>query len=238
MLLSVIGIFALSRSALNLVGVGLVVLTSYMALYSGRHVSLFAIVTAPLLLKTAQTLISTLPRPLRSFYQQRNYNLASIDAKLTGNFWPMFGTLLVVAFALTGLVRFQFSDERFPVKAAEFLKKEPIAGRMFNNDEFGDYMIFSLWPTYRVFMDGRSDMYGEKFGSDYLKIANVQPGWRDILKKYDITWVVFDTQSALSAALTEDTDWQPVYSDKVATVFIKRDPAYQNLLTKYSTVTV
>lgn len=238
MLLTVIGVFALSRSALNIVGVGLVVLTSYMALYSGRHVSLFAIVTAPLLLKTGQSLISALPGPILSIYQKRNHNLSTIDAKLKGHFWPVFASSLVVSLALIGLVRFQFSDERFPVKATEFLKEEFIPGRMFNNDEFGDYMIFSLWPDYRVFMDGRSDMYGEKFGSDYLKIANVQPGWRDILKKYDITWVVFDTQSALAAALQEDVDWQPIYSDKVATIFIKRNSAHERLLTKYTAVTV
>ena len=79
---------------------------------------------------------------------------------------------------------YQFDEKVFPVAAVEFLKREPIAGNMFNNDEFGDYIIFTAWPAYRVYIDGRSDMYGEKYGGDYLKIADVQPGWKEILKKY------------------------------------------------------
>ena len=238
MILSVIGILALSRTGLNLIEVALIVLLSYMALYSGRHVSLFAVVAAPLLLKTGESVVRGLPKHILSIYQVRNHNLAAIDAKLKGYFWPAFGSFVVIGLALGGLVRFQFSDKLFPVNATEFLKKEFVTGKMFNNDEFGDYIIFSAWPTYRVFMDGRSDMYGEKFGSDYLKVANVQPGWKEILKKYDISWVLFDTQSALSAALQEQGDWQPIYSDKVATVFVKKDPAHEPLLTKYTAVAV
>ena len=78
---------------------------------------------------------------------------------------------------------------------------------MFNNDEFGDYLIFSAWPQYRVFTDGRSDMYGEKHGSPYLKVAGVQPGWKDILQRYAVSWIFFPTQTALSAALLEQPDW-------------------------------
>ena len=59
MLLALIGALALSRSALNLIDCSLVVLLSYMSLYSVRHVSLFAIILAPVLLKTASGNLST-----------------------------------------------------------------------------------------------------------------------------------------------------------------------------------
>ena len=238
MLLCLIGLLALSRTALNLIEVVLITLLSYMALYSGRHVSLFAIIVAPLLLKTGESVVRTLPNHILSIYEKRNRNLAAIDARLWGYFWPVFGSFLVVGLAAVGSLRFQFSEKIFPVHAADFIRNEVITGKMFNNDEFGDYMIFSLWPAYHVFMDGRSDMYGEKFGADYLKIANVQPGWKDTLKSYGIDWVVFDTQSALSAALQEQTDWQPIYSDIVATIFVRRDHAHESLLAKYPSVNV
>ena len=104
---------------------------------------------------------------------------------------------------------------------------------MFNNDEFGDYLIFAAWPAYRVFMDGRSDMYGERFGRAYLRVANAQRGWKEIFEKYDITWVLFDTDSPLTAALQEQSDWQPIYSDRVATIFLKKVRAHAPLLEKY-----
>jgi hypothetical protein len=73
-------------------------------------------------------------------------------------------------------------------------------------------------------------MYGEKFGSDYLRVANAQPGWKEVLDKYNITWVLFDTNSALTAALVEQHDWHPIYSDKTATLFVKNRPLTNNFV--------
>ncbi|HWP22760.1 MAG TPA: hypothetical protein VNM15_01070 [Candidatus Binatia bacterium] len=238
MFLAAIGLLALSRRSLDGIEAMLMVLLSYMALYSARHVSLFAIVVAPLMLKAGESVVRDLPLSLQRICQERNRNLCAIDARLSGYLWPALGSALVIALALVGSVRFEFDEKIFPVKASEFLKAEKISGKMFNNDEFGDYMIFSLWPTYRVFMDGRSDMYGEKFGADYLRVANAQPGWKETLKKHDISWVIFDTQSALTAALQDQADWQPIYSDAVATIFLRKEPQHETLLKKYAAVSV
>jgi hypothetical protein len=87
-------------------------------------------------------------------------------------------------------------------------------------------------------MDGRSDMYGEKYGRDYLRVANAQRGWKEVFEKYNITWVLFDTESPLTAALQEQEDWQPIYSDRTATLFLKNVPAHAPLLQKYASVTL
>lgn len=238
MLLATLGLLALSRRTLNLIEVMLLALMTYMALYSARHVSLFAVVAAPLMLKVGESVVRELPERIQSIYWERNRNLNAIDRKLNGCFWPSLASVIVIALALAGSVQFQFDEKHFPVKASQFLKREQISGNMFNNDEFGDYMVFSLWPSYRVFMDGRSDMYGEKFGADYLKVAHVQPGWKEILEKHSIRWVIFDTRSSLTAALQEQTDWQAIYSDPVATIFLKREPEHETLLKKHGAVSV
>lgn len=85
-------------------------------------------------------------------------------------------------------------------------------------------------------MDGRSDMYGEKLGSAYLQVANVQPGWKEILARNNISWVVFNTKSALTAALNGDLDWRPIYTDEVATIFVKKIADHAPLLAKYPAV--
>ncbi len=236
MLLALIGALALSRSSLNVIDLMLVILLSYMSLYSARHVSLFAIILAPVLLKACAGTIRRAPDAFGRFYRKRNLNLRSIEIGVHGYAWPMASVVLIVTFAAAGSLSYRFNDKIFPVAAVEFLQRESIAGNMFNNDEFGDYMIFTAWPQYRVFMDGRSDMYGEKYGGDYLKVANLQPGWREILKKYNISWVIFDTASALTAALQDQNDWQPIYSDAVATIFVKKDIAHASLLAKYPSV--
>ncbi len=90
---------------------------------------------------------------------------------------------------------------KLPVDAVEFFQKEKLAGNMFNNDEFGDYIIYAAWPEYKVFFDGRSDMYGEKIGNEYLKVTQIKSGWEDVLKKYNVNWIIFHTKwSALECS--------------------------------------
>ena len=53
--------------------------------------------------------------------------------------------------------------------------------RIFTNDEWGDYLIWSLYPTNRVFVDGRSDFYGDDFEEKYIDVLNVKYGWEKTL---------------------------------------------------------
>jgi hypothetical protein len=232
MLLAMIGVLALSRKSLNLIETALLLLLSYMALYSARYISLYAIIAAPILLKVSENTLSEMPGSVSDFFRVRNSNLLIMEEQIKGKFWPLAGTLIVISLVLTGTIRFRFNEKIFPVAAVESLKREHINGKMFNDDEFGDYMIFAAWPTYQVFMDGRSDMYGEKFGAPYLKVANVQPGWKEILDKFKIEFVVFGTDSALTAALRMQPEWHPVYTDTVATIFVKKNSLNDRLLAK------
>jgi hypothetical protein len=238
MLFAMIAIFAASRQPINLIEAGLVVLLSYMALFSVRHVSLFAIITAPILLQLCEGIMKHLPAHVSGFFQSRNRGFTLLEAKLSGHVWPSITVLSVLCFSLSGQLRYAFNDSVFPVAAVEFLKRANLPGKMFNNDEFGDFMIFAAWPQYRVFMDGRSDMYGKEYGSAYLTVANAQPGWKEVLKYYDINWIIFDTESSLTAALSEQADWLPIYSDAVATIFVNKDEARQPFATNYRRVAI
>jgi len=236
MLLVTIGALALSRAPLNFIECGLLLMVSHMALYSARYMSLFAVIVAPILLKCGESVLANSTVVVGRFLQTRNRNLMEIDKNVNGYIWPIGTILLVVGLGLAGRLHFTFDEKRFPVAAVRFLDREPVKGNMFNNDEFGDYIIFSAWPRYKVFMDGRSDMYGEKLGAAYLQVANVQPGWKEVLTHYKIGWVIFDTNSPLTTALNGDPDWFPIYTDEVATIFVKKNPHYAALLAKYPAV--
>jgi len=238
MFIFVIAALTLTRIRLNLIESALLTLTSYMALYSVRHVSVFAIVAAPILLRMSSGVATSLPPKICEFYQARRKRFTDLDAQLVGKLWPALGVSLVLGLAFMGALRVSFSEKVFPVAAVEFLKGENLTGNMFNNDEFGDYLIFSAWPQYKVFADGRSDMYGRKHGAPYLKVAGVQPGWKEILDRYDISWIFFQTQTALSAALLEQPEWQPIYSDKLASIFVRKIAEHQHLIAKYPSVSV
>jgi hypothetical protein len=185
------------------------------------------------LLRLSAGLLAQLPVKYQEFFRARSLNLATVESRVRGYFWPVIGVALVIVLAMVGVVRFEFDRQKFPVAAVEFLKKEPLWGNMFNDDEIGDYMIYAAWPQYRVFMDGRSDMYGAKIGSEYLTVTRVFSGWQDVLKKYEVEWIIVNTGSTLATVLEDQSDWHLTYYDSVASVFVKKGLRNQLLIEKY-----
>ena len=116
--------------------------------------------------------------------------------------------MAVLFSAANGSLEYTFDSKIKPVAAVEFLKKEPIKGNMFDNDEFGDYIIYAASQKYKVFFDGRSDMYGTEIMKEYFKIANFENGWEDVLKKYRIGWIIYDANSGLSRYLLQNDGWR------------------------------
>ena len=104
-------------------------------------------------------------------------------------------------------------EQRFPA----LLSAE--THHIFAEDEWGDYLIYHLYPSKQVFIDGRSDFYGDEFGERYLDLMNVKYGWEKTLDKYDIDTIVLSPKFALTSTLKISRDWRVVYDDGVAVVF-------------------
>jgi hypothetical protein len=230
MLMILLATLAVSRVRLDSIEVGLVVLLTYMSLYSVRYVSLFALIVARPLLRLSEDLLNQMPPSFLQSYRQRALKLAALEAAMSHYLWPAMSVSLTIGLAIAGLIHFEFSTARFPVAAVEFLKRQTIPGNIFNDDEFGDYMIFAAWPQYRVFIDGRSDMYGAEHVTDYLKIADGRPDWETIIQKYDISLVFFDPRSPIAAILRGRRDWNVIYSDEVASIFVRNDAPHHAVL--------
>ena len=234
LLLSTIALFAFSRVALNWIEVGLVILTTYMALYSARYIPLYAIITAPILFRLVDRLKHDLPLNAMKWLDRRSASFRLIDRGSIGCLWLTATILVVLTLAHMSRLHAEFDDKLFPTKAVDFILAENISGNIFNNEEFGDYIIYKAWPKYRVFFDGRSDMYGAILGGEYLKVARTLPGWQDVLQNRQVNWVFFNTNSTLSSVLSMNPDWQLIYSDPVARIFVRDKPEYQHLIAKYS----
>ena len=236
LLLLTIGILAVSRTALDAKEIMLVLLFTYMPLYSARYIPLFAIIVTPILIRQIQRRLDSFDNRLVSFLRQRSRNLEITDATASGHLWVIVSIVGVCALALNGRIEFKFDEMSKPVAAVEFLKREKLSGNMFNNDEFGDYVIYAAWPEYKVFFDGRSDMYGESWGRQYLDVVRLQPGWESIFEKNNITWVLSGASSPLSAVLLEKRSWHLIYADKVADIFVKNIPENRSVANKYPDV--
>jgi len=191
---------------------------------------------AIILVKQTDAIVKQSDSKILAFLKRRAERIDSVDVLARGHLWLFTSVFLVIIFLMSGKIVHRFDEDAKPVAAVEFLRKEHIPGNMFNNDEFGDYMIYAAWPEYKVFFDGRSDMYGAERIKEYYKLTNIEPGWQDILKKYDINWVIYDDKSTLSQFLLQRDDWKLIYADKVANIFIKNKTENLVWIEKYRNI--
>jgi hypothetical protein len=226
-----IAIFAISRASLNIIEIVLVLLFTNMALFSMRHIPLFAIIVAPVLTRQIDLILNRGDGRFARFIKKRSENSASIDASSKGHLWPLGVSLVVVIFFAVGMMEYKFDEKRKPVDAVEFLKRENIPGNMFNKDEFGDYIIYAAWPKYKVFIDGR--LLPPEKALEFLKVMRIEPGMDEVFKKYDINWIIFGSGTSLSYFLLQSDDWKLIYSDVVANIFVRNTAENQGLIEKY-----
>jgi hypothetical protein len=200
------------------------ILTSFAALDAVRHIPIFVLVAIPVL-AAALPMARTDRRPSR--------------------FRPVFNLAVVVlmaGFALarwTGLVHTQIAREaeQYPQKAAAFLRASHGPSRIFVYYDWGGYAIWNLYPGYRVFMDGRADLYGDELMGQFKDALQLRTGWRDVLDRWRVEAVLVPPGCALAQVLLLDSNWQTEFSDSKAIVLVRRhSPVESGAIFQKSTV--
>src|SRR5262249_11780106 len=92
--------------------------------------------------------------------------------------------------------------------------------RIFTGDEWGDYLIYQLFPKgTKVYIDGRSDFYGEKFCQEYIDLVTVKYDWEKILARHGVEVVLLPPDAPLASTLKESKHWRVTYDDGSAIIF-------------------
>lgn len=232
LLLIVITTLALTKKRLEFHELLLILLFTSMSLYALRNILFFTIVIAPILSRHSNLIINRSEGRFATFLKKRAENISKIDSSARGYIW-VFPLIFIVAIVLSCRLDIGFDKEKKPVAAVEFLRREFIKGNMFNNDEFGDYIIYSAYPQYKVFIHDKIDWRAEEKLKEYFKVIKFEEGWEDIIKKYEINWIIFNTDSGLSRFLKDRKDWKLIYIDKVASIFIRNTPQNFDIIKKY-----
>jgi hypothetical protein len=222
LLLFMIVILFFSKREKNIIEIALVVLFTAMALYSIRNIPFCAIIIAPVLVRHDDSII---------YENKPEKGLCVRDC-----LWLILPSLIVTGLAVNRNIRHQFDESIKPVYAVEFLKTQNLQGNMFNEYDFGTYIIYSAYPQYKVFIDGRAEMYGPERFKDYYRIQKVRPGWEKILEKYNVNFMIINNDSTLSKFLLADNNWKLIYSDAVSDIFIKNIAQNKPVIEKYSDV--
>jgi hypothetical protein len=117
--------------------------------------------------------------------------------------------------------RAEFDPKSFPAGAIATLERIPGA-RIFTFDQWGDYLIYRLYPTHKVFIDGRCDYFGAEFEKKVADVVGVSRGWDKTLAQFGIDTILMPPSSPLTGVLKESSRWRVVYDDGVSLVFRPR----------------
>jgi len=198
-------------------------LTSFAALDAVRHIPIFLLVAIP-------TIATALPSASPSLaVSQRRPD--------SSRFRPLFIGAVLVLMAVFALVRWVSlarnqearEAEQFPQKAVAFLRAGDHPQRIFVFYDWGGYAIWKLYPEYRVFVDGRADLYGDDLLRQSIKtVVDLRTGWRDVLDSWKVEAVLVPPTCALAQALLLDPGWHAAFSDSKAIILLRTHPAVEN----------
>ncbi len=211
---------------------GAVVMVGYAhaALLAGRNIPIFMIAASPFVAASVEEWLERLPRSnaaawLRSAVERFNAAAAGAgEMEAVGRFHLASAAgLLAVALLICAphppaKFRAEFDPAQHPEAALATLRSMPDA-RIFTSDQWGGYLIWSLYPSHKVFVDGRTDFYGTAFDRQYIDVLSVHHDWEKILNQYGVDTILMPPGTALAGALKESSRWRVVYDDGVAVVF-------------------
>src|SRR3989344_404484 len=125
-------------------------------------------------------------------------------------------------------------------RAVDFVKDNQIEGPMFNNFDVGGYLIGSLYPEEKVFVDNRPEAYSVKFFSEVYKPMQAdKEQWAEYSKKYDINFIFFGHADATSwgqdflESIVKNPDWKTVYINEDAIILVKDDIKNRDIISKF-----
>ena len=212
LILALIGVGMISKKTISPTNILSTIVFGYGAIISMRNIPFFALAAIPVLAEQVSSLVkirSTVYTPSRLFQLIVPILLGCI--------------LLITSLRFIQVVKEQpkTEAENFPKTAVDWLQENAPAGNLFNSYNWGGYLIWRLYPQYRVYIDGRADVYGDAFIFDYLSIYNAEPGWEDKLNNQDVRTVLVESDAPLANMLRQLPSWHVSFTDKGSVIFVK-----------------
>lgn len=194
---------------------------AHSSLASARHIPLFILVAAPAIAQEAtgwwNFYFAGAPKnSVRDILQSLSADVAVGFRRTT--FWIAAGLLPVVALTASAHWPSDFA-KTFPIGMVAAHEQKIVGSKLFTSDQWGDYILYKLWPRQMVFVDGRSDFYGEKIGEEYLSLMNADYKWNGIAKKYGFNLMLLPVKWPLASVLKLSPEWKVLADDGTAILF-------------------
>lgn len=207
--------------------------TLLMSFSAIRFIVYFMIIASMIIGKETDMLIKSL---LLSRLPEKAYNRISF-----GLTTAVLLSLVLYASGTLKFDQFRFGIERsyfVPEAAVDFIEKNRLPGKMFNDYGYGGYIAWRLYPWKKNFIDTRALNLTVITEYDWIKNATESakevnpsisntPLWQRLLNHYKINFIlmsVLDLYGQIPPVvfeLLESEKWVPVYYDPISIIFIR-----------------
>jgi hypothetical protein len=141
------------------------------------------------------------------------------------------GVIVVAMTVFAGVHTFQViqrqpesETQNFPARAVAFLQTHPPTRRIFNHYDWGGYLIWKLYPSTPVFIDGRADLYGQPLLDQFAHTYQFTGAWQQTLQRWNVDTVLVPRDSALATGLRNSPGWTVSYEDSQAVLLTAPSP--------------
>jgi len=204
---------------------------AHLALTSQRHIPIFMIIAAPSVAFALHEMLIAIRRaPVAGWIRRVASDIDRSAAEFASNDRiERFHVVSAAAMILLFLVlrspgappkfRAEFDRQEYPEGAvAAFIKLGPSA-KVFTTDLWGGYLTYRLYPSVRIFVDGRIDFYGSDYGRTVLDVLAGKDTWEKTFQRYGINAALVPVNVPLAAVLKQSERWRRVYADGKVIVF-------------------
>jgi len=116
-------------------------------------------------------------------------------------------------------------EQTVPLRALDELNELPASLGLFNTFPSGGPLIWKSVPPWRVFTDGRANLYGREFVDQYRAALRDPDKWETWMRERDISVVFVQYGTAddgvLLRHLAQSPAWSLVYFDHAACIFAR-----------------
>jgi hypothetical protein len=110
-----------------------------------------------------------------------------------------------------------------PMAAVDFVEKNGLRERMYNDLEVGSYLTWRGWPRYRVFQDPRINGYPDSFHAILRRADLSRAEWQSLLDSFGVASALVTFPSVNPrGALFDPSLWALVYHANDGLVFARR----------------
>ena len=108
------------------------------------------------------------------------------------------------------------------------LRAHAPGGRIYSHFEWGEYLSWSCTPSYKVFMDGRIEIYPDDVWEKYSTVTCGKAGWQKVLDDYGVDALLLDTdyhaRTGLLPRVDECSGWERVFHNGRMILYLRTRP--------------